>query len=52
MSLAFSEFIEKGKLVENLLLSFKNYKFFWRDAYHHEIDFVNVENKRIVPKRS
>ena len=49
LSLAFSDFIEKGRLVENLLISLKNYKFFWRDAYQHEIDFINVENKKITP---
>ena len=49
LSLAFSDFIEKGKLVENLLISLKNYKFFWRDAYQHEIDFINIENKKIIP---
>lgn len=49
LSSVFSEFTEKGRLVENLLISLKNYKFFWRDAYHHEIDFINVEDKKIVP---
>jgi len=49
LSSAFSEFIEKGRLVENLLISLKNYKFFWRDAYQHEIDFINAENKKIIP---
>lgn len=48
-SWALSDFVDKGKLVENFVLSLKNYKFFWRDPYKHEIDFVDVENKEITP---
>jgi len=48
-SWAMVDFIEVGKLVENFVSSMKNYKFFWRDPYGHEVDFVNVEKERIIP---
>jgi hypothetical protein len=48
-SWALTDFMDKGKLAENFVLSLKNYKFFWRDPYKHEIDFVEVENKGIIP---
>jgi predicted AAA+ superfamily ATPase len=44
-----SDFIEKGNLVENLVISLKDYNFFWRDAYQHEVDFVFLENSEAVP---
>lgn len=48
-SAAVSDFIEKGKLAENFVISLKNYQFFWRDNYGHEIDFVDVSDSKIVP---
>jgi len=48
-SWAMVDFIEFGKLVENFVASIKNYKFFWRDSYGHEVDFVNFEKEFIVP---
>lgn len=47
--LAVSDFIETGKLLENYFISLKNYRFFWRDAYQHEVDFIEIENKKIKP---
>ena len=39
-----------GKLVENGVISMKDYRFFWRDAYKHEIDFIHLESdEKIVP---
>jgi len=43
-SWAVSEFSEKGKLAENLIASLKDYRFFWRDPYKHEIDFVDTRS--------
>ena len=48
-SAAISDFIERGKLVENFVISLKDYRFFWRDAYKHEVDFISVEDKKIIP---
>ena len=36
-------------LVENALLAVKSWKFFWRDAYNHEVDFVEIKNKQVLP---
>jgi uncharacterized protein len=38
-----------GLLVENALLSLKSYQFFWRDPYNHEVDFIEINNKNVVP---
>jgi len=38
-----------GLLVENVLLSLKPYQFFWRDAYNHEVDFIEILNKTVIP---
>lgn len=49
-STALADFQEMGLLVENLVLSLKNIHFFWRDAYKHEVDFVEIEKgEKIVP---
>lgn len=48
-SWALTDFLEIGFLVENLVPSLKNYQFFWRDPYHHEVDFVEVDKKTITP---
>jgi len=48
-SWALTDFLETGFLVENLVPGLKNYQFFWRDSYHHEVDFVDIENDRIIP---
>lgn len=48
-SWALSDFIDRGKLAENLVISLKNYRFFWRDPYKHEVDFIDVENEKITP---
>lgn len=47
-SAALIDFPETGLLVENLVLSLKDLRFFWRDAYQHEVDFVKTE-KEILP---
>lgn len=48
-SAAVSDFIEKGKLAENFVISLKNYQFFWRDNYGHEVDFVDASDDKIIP---
>lgn len=48
-SWALTDFAEKGRLAENLVISLKDYRFFWRDVYKHEVDFVEVNNEAIVP---
>ncbi|MCG2700857.1 MAG: ATP-binding protein [Candidatus Falkowbacteria bacterium] len=48
-SWAVSDFIESGKLAENFVASLNDYKFFWRDAYKHEVDFIDVNNNVITP---
>jgi len=48
-SWALADFSDKGGLAENFVLSLKNYRFFWRDSYQHEIDFVAVEGSKITP---
>jgi len=48
-SWALSDFLKKEFLVENFLLSIKNFNFFWRDPYQHEIDFVALQNGEIIP---
>jgi len=42
-------FPEPGLLAENALLSLKSYRFFWRDPYNHEVDFIDVHNKKVIP---
>lgn len=44
-----SDFVEKGSLAENLVVSLNDYRFFWRDPYGHEVDFVDVKGEEIVP---
>ena len=44
-----ANFVETGRLAENLVVSLKNYQFFWRDVYKHEVDFVEIDNNKIVP---
>ena len=47
---ALADFPEYGELVENFVISQKNYKFFWRDPYHHEVDFVEIsKDEKIIP---
>ena len=48
-SWAVADFTETGRLVENFAVSLKDYNFFWRDAYKHEVDFVEVKNGEIIP---
>lgn len=48
-SWAISEFIETAKLVENLVICLKNFKFFWRDVYKHEVDFIDIKQDKIIP---
>jgi len=44
-----SDFIDKGNLLENFVISLMDYNFFWRDSYKHEVDFVSLENSEIIP---
>lgn len=48
-SWALTDFLETGFLVENLVPSLRNHQFFWRDPYHHEVDFIEIENNKIIP---
>ncbi len=47
-SWALTDFLDIGYLVENLIASLKNYQFFWRDSYHHEIDFIEIDNNDMI----
>jgi len=47
-SAALGDFNQLGLLGENFLLSVKDVRFFWRDPYKHEVDFVDVQ-KGILP---
>lgn len=51
-SWALTDFISLGFLVENLLTSLNNWRFFWRDAYKHEVDFIKLQNQQIIPIES
>jgi predicted AAA+ superfamily ATPase len=42
-------FPKPGLLTENALLSLKSYRFFWRDPYNHEVDFIDVYDKKVIP---
>lgn len=46
---ALNDFAQAGPLVENFVVSLKDYCFFWRDVYKNEVDFVQVKDKEIVP---
>lgn len=46
---ALNDFSETGTLVENYVVSQSDCRFFWRDAYKHEIDLVIVDDDRIIP---
>ncbi|MBU4375658.1 ATP-binding protein [Patescibacteria group bacterium] len=48
-SWAVSDFAKTGELVENFAVSLMDYKFFWRDAYKHEVDFIGVKDDVIAP---
>jgi uncharacterized protein len=48
-SWAIADFVPIGNLVENFVISLKDYKFFWRDAYGHEVDFIDVKLDNILP---
>ena len=48
-SAAISDFNDKGKLAENFLISLKDYRFFWRDVYKHEVDFIEIKDGKIIP---
>ena len=46
---AIADFVDIGKLAENFIISLSPYQYFWRDTYHHEVDFVKIENDQIIP---
>jgi len=46
---ALHDFNQVGLLVENAILSLKPFKFFWRDSYKHEVDFIEIERKQVTP---
>jgi uncharacterized protein len=43
------DFQKTGILVENALLALKSWQFFWRDAYNHEVDFIKIKNRQVLP---
>jgi len=43
------DFSETALLAENLVASYKNINFFWRDIYKNEVDFIRVEDNSITP---
>lgn len=43
------DFQEKGFLAENFVVSLKDFKFFWRDVYKNEVDFVKVVGEKAIP---
>ena len=47
---ALSEFVDTGRLVKNYVSSQKGYPFFWRDPYHHEVDFIEIDqSNQVIP---
>lgn len=46
---ALHDFSQLGMVVENAVISIEPYSFFWRDAYKHEVDFIKIENEKIIP---
>ena len=40
---------KSGLLAENAVLSLTPFQFFWRDNYNHEVDFIEVKNKSVLP---
>jgi len=44
-----NDFAQTGQLAENMVVSLKDYRFFWRDVYKNEVDFVQVKTNEIVP---
>jgi len=49
LSWAVGDTVDMGPLVENVVLSIKNFNYFWRDAYRHEVDFVDVTDDKVMP---
>ena len=45
----FADSVEKGKIAENVYLTSAQPKFFWRDVYKHEVDFINTSTEPPVP---
>ena len=48
-SWALAPFQDTGRLVENAYASLHDCRFFWRDPFGHEIDFVEVEGGEVIP---
>jgi len=48
-SIILSDYLQKGLLAENTILSQNEYRFFWRDAYKHEVDFIDIAYNDPVP---
>ncbi len=50
LSFSLTDFLSYGKLFENYVASLTPAKYFFRDPYQHEVDFVEVKNdKEIFP---
>lgn len=48
-SIYLADFEQTGFLAENFVISLKDFKFFWRDVYKNEVDFVKADGERIMP---
>jgi len=49
LSWAVSDNFNISLLVENVVLSVSDYKYFWQDPYKHEVDFVSVNDGVFTP---
>lgn len=48
--LAMVDFADEGKIFENYLVSLNDWRYFYRDSYQHEVDFVITDdNQNIIP---
>ena len=47
LSISFVDFLDESKLFENYVISVNDFKYFFRDSFGHEVDFINVENNQL-----
>ena len=47
-TLALTDFVSIGNLVENYIASVYDVKYFYQDPYGHEVDFISVDNKKLT----
>ncbi len=46
---ALSDYSNAGFMAENAVLSQSKYRFFWRDAYKNEVDFIAIKGEKAIP---